>query len=539
MKKFLEIFLKIENVKTWRSNSLQTILKKYPKEGKGLYRHDELVEAYKELIKNNEIKVSKTVEERIRMKPTRTQSGVATVTVLMKPFACPGQCIFCPNEQGMPKSYISSEPGAQRALKNEFNPFNQTYNRIKALQNIGHNTDKIELIILGGTCSFYPEQYIVWFVKRCFDGMNSFGDNKYDKDIGLENISWNDLYEAQRVNESTICRNVGLVLETRPDYITEEEVIRLRKLGATKIQIGIQSLDDNILKLNRRGHSTKETEKAFELLRLAGFKIHAHWMPNLYGSDVKKDIKDYKKLWNREYHPDELKIYPTSIIKDTLLEKYYREGNYKPYTKKQLLDVFVNILPTTPRYTRLTRIVRDIPSDEIIDGNKSTNFRQIAEEEILKKGKKLQDIRSREIKDKDITWEDLKLETIKYQTTVSTEYFISYKTKETDKICSFLRLTLPKKDSYIEEIKGSAIIREVHVYGSLVNIGKDSSGEPQHLGLGKKMIKIAENISRKNKFKKLSVISAIGTKEYYRKRGFEDIELYMVKDINRKSYSLL
>ena len=531
MKNFKEIFLKIEDIKTWRENSLQTILKKYPKEGKGLYRHDELVEAYRTLTKNNEIPKSKVIEERIRMKPTRTQSGVATVTVLMKPFACPGQCIFCPNEQGMPKSYISSEPGAQRALKNEFDPYYQTYNRIKALQNIGHNTDKIELIILGGTCSFYPEQYIIWFVKRCFDAMNSFGITKYEKDSGIENISWELLLEAQRTNETTVCRNVGLVLETRPDYITEEEVIRFRKLGATKIQIGIQSLDDKILELNRRGHSTKETKKAFELLRLAGFKIHAHWMPNLYGSSVKKDISDYKKLWNKEYHPDELKIYPTSIIKDTLLEKYYREGSYKPYSREELLKLFVEILPNTPRYTRLTRIVRDIPSNEIIDGNKSTNFRQIAEEEIKRLKKKIEDIRNREIKDESVKWDDLELETIKYQTTVSTEYFISYKTKKTDKICSFLRLSLPKRDSYIKEIKGSAMIREVHVYGSLVNIGKGSSGESQHLGLGKKMIEIAENISRKNKFKKLSVISAIGTKEYYRKRGFDDMELYMKKDI--------
>lgn len=528
---FKEIFEQIQNTKVWRENSLQTILKKYPKEGKGLYRHDELIEAYRSLIKKKEIVSSKTIEERIRMKPTRTQSGVATVTVLMKPFACPGQCIFCPSDVRMPKSYIASEPGAQRALKNEFDPYYQTYNRIKALQNIGHNTDKIELIILGGTCSFYPEKYIIWFVKRCFDGMNSFGNTKYEKDTGVEKISWEELYKVQRINETTVCRNVGLVLETRPDYITEQEVIRLRKLGATKIQIGIQSLNDNILELNRRGHTTKDTKIAFELLRLAGFKIHAHWMPNLYGSNIKEDVKDYNRLWKKEYIPDELKIYPTSIIADTLLEKYYKEGNYKPYTREELLKLFVEILPKTPRYTRLTRIVRDIPSNQIVDGNKSTNFRQIAEEEIKRVGKKIQDIRSREIRDEEVKWDDLELETINYETTVSREFFISYKTKKTDKICSFLRLSLPKRESYIEEIKGSAMIREVHVYGSLVNIGKDSSGESQHLGLGKRMIEIAEDISRRNKFKKLSVISAIGTKEYYRKRGFDDMNLYMIKEI--------
>ena len=531
MNDFKEIFNRIENTKVWRVNTLQTILKKFPKEGKGLYRHDDLVKAYKELVKKNEIKGSKTVEERIRMKPTRTQSGVATVTVLMRPFMCPGMCIFCPNEPNMPKSYIASEPGAQRALTYEFDPYLQTYNRIKALQDIGHNTQKIELIILGGTCSVYPEKYIIWFVKRCFDAMNSFGSKNYEDDSGIDTVTWEQLEEVQRINESTVCRNVGLVLETRPDYITKDEVIRFRRLGATKIQIGLQSLDDDILNLNLRGHTTKESKKAFELLRLAGFKIHVHWMPNLYGSTVKKDIKDFKKLWSKEYSPDELKIYPTSIIRNTVLEKYFNEGKYTPYTHDELLKLFTEILPLTPRYNRLTRIVRDIPSNEILAGNKSSNFRQIAEEEIKKRGKRIEDIREREIKDESITWDDIELETIKYDTSVSKEYFISYKTKETDKICSFLRLSIPKKEGYIDEIKDSSMIREVHVYGTVVNIGKDSSGESQHLGLGKKMIEIAQEISLREGFKKISVITAIGTREYYKKRGFTNINLYMTKGI--------
>lgn len=529
MEDFKEIFQKIQNVKTWRENTLQTILKKYPKEGKGLYRHDELVAVYKELVNSKIIIPNKLIEERIRMKPTRTQSGVATVTVLMKPFMCPGKCIFCPNEPNMPKSYIASEPGAQRALKNDFDPYLQTYNRIKALQNIGHRTDKIELIVLGGTCSVYPQEYIIWFVKRCFDAMNSFGDISFSNDDGIENISWGKLEQTQRINETTVCRNVGLVLETRPDYLTKEEVIRLRRLGATKIQIGIQSLDEDILKLNMRGHGVQESKNAFELLRLAGFKIHAHWMPNLYGSSVKKDIKDFKKLWSKDFQPDELKIYPTSIIRNTLLEKYFKEGKYIPYTYEELLELFVNILPTTPRYCRLTRIVRDIPAEEIVSGNKSSNFRQIAEKEILKQRKRIQDIRSREIKDESITWDDIELESIKYDTSVSKEYFISYRTKKTDRICSFLRLSIPKKKTYIEELRGSSIIREVHVYGNVVDIGKDSSGESQHLGLGKKMIEIAEDISMKEGFKNISVISAIGTKEYYKNRGFEEDGLYMSK----------
>ena len=532
MDDFKKIFGEIGRLRCWREDSLQRILKRFPKEGRGLYRHDELVKAYRWLVKQNVLVRDEVVEKRIRMKPTRTLSGVATVAVLMKPFGCPGQCIFCPNEPNMPKSYIASEPGAQRASKHGFDPFAQVYNRIKALQNIGHNTDKVELIILGGTCSVYPERYLVWFVKRCFDAMNSFGTSRYNtEDEGIEAITWEKLLEVQKINETEVCRNVGLVLETRPDYITEEEVRRLRRLGATKVQIGIQSLNDKILRENRRGHTTKETKEAFKLLRLAGFKIHAHWMPNLFGSTVKKDIRDFKRLWKKEYLPDELKIYPTSIIKNTLLEQYYQDGKYKPYTKEELLSLFVNILPKTPRFVRLTRIIRDIPSNEIVDGNKLTNFREIAEKEIKKLNKKIQDIRSREIRGEKITWDNIELETIKYKTTVSTEYFISYKTKDTDKICAFLRLSIPKVKPFIKEISDSTMIREVHVYGPLVNIGEDGSGQSQHSGLGKRMIEIAQQISLDRGFQKMSVISAVGTKEYYRKRGFKDNSLYMTKEV--------
>ena len=531
MKEALQIFQDIEKQKKWKENSLQKILKKYPKDGKGLYRHDELVFSYQKLTTEGLLKKSKIVEERIKMKPIRTQSGVATITVLMKPYPCPGQCIFCPNEPNMPKSYISSEPGAQRALKHNFDPYDQTRYRIEALQNIGHSTDKIELIVLGGTCSTYPLKYQIWFVKRCFDAMNSFDIDYKIKDIKEKNIEWKDLEEVHKFNETAKCRNVGLVFETRPDYITEEEVIRLRRLGATKIQIGIQSLNDKVLGLNKRGHMLKETKRAFQLLRLAGFKIHAHIMPNLYGSNLKNDIKDFKKLWSKDYYPDELKIYPTSIIENTELDKLYKERKYKPYTKEELLKYFVNTLPHTPRFVRLTRIVRDIPSNEIIAGNKATNFRQIANKEIKRLGLKVEDIRSREIRDEQIGLDDIEEEIIKYSTSVSTEFFISYKTKDTDRICGFLRLSLPKKKTFIKELDNSSVIREVHVYGTLVNIGLDSSGEAQHLGLGKRLIGRAEEISKKNGFNIITVISAIGTRKYYQKRGFVQSELYMNKSL--------
>jgi elongator complex protein 3 len=535
----LEILTKIKESDKWDSNSLQKILKKYPKDNEGLFRNDELVAGYRYLLENRKVEQDKRIENRIRLKPVRTSSGVATVTVLTKPYPCPGTCIFCPNDPNMPKSYISSEPGAQRALSNRFDPYTQVLNRLIALNNIGHNIEKVELLILGGSWSAYQENYKLWFIKRCFEALNHMSKDHDDQFIqnfsSEEETTLEELEKEQLQNETAYCRNVGLVLETRPDLITEKEIIDLKRFGATKIQIGVQSLDNKILELNKIGRDERSSRNAFKLLRLAGFKIHAHWMPNLYGSTVERDIQDYKKLWNRHYCPDELKIYPTSIIENTYLYRIYKEGKYQPYTEEELLQVLIHTIPNTPRYCRLSRIIRDIPSDEIVDGNKKTNMRQIAEKKIIEMGGQLQDIRSREIRNEIVIEDDLKYEEITYQTTVSKEYFLSYRTKETDRICGFLRLSIPKKrysrNNHIEELRDSSIIREVHVYGKVVGISKDSTGEAQHLGLGKKLINKAENMSKMKGYSKINVISAIGTREYYKKRGFERGDLYMFKNL--------
>ncbi len=534
-KDFLEsIFEEIGNKKYWRENTLQKILKKYPKDGNKLFRHDELVAGY-EYLKIKDEKIS----ARIRLKPTRTNSGVATVTVLTKPYHCPGGCIFCPNDPSMPKSYISSEPGAQRALKNCFDPYAQVYNRLVALKNIGHNIEKVELLILGGSWSAYDaSHYQIPFVTACYMALNDVCHNTtgYVKPKeSLSHYTFEDLQKAQKQNETAYCRNVGLVFETRPDLISQEEVISLRKLGATKVQIGIQSLDDSIVSANHIGRSTKAVREAIKLLRLASFKIHAHWMPNLYKSTVRKDIRDYKKLWKKEVSPDELKIYPTSVVPNTYLAKLYAKGLYKPYSEEELINVLSHTMPSTPRYCRLSRIIRDIPSNEILGGNKKTNLRQIVEGYIQKNGKKLNDIRSREIRNENVDWDNLELDIIKYNTSIGKEYFLSYKTKDTDKICGFLRLSIPTKkymkENFIEELRDSSLIREVHVYGRVMSLDVDSSGESQHLGLGKKLIEKAEEITKKNNISSISVISAIGTREYYKKRGFEMGRLYMGKKI--------
>lgn len=571
---FQEILLIPDN--KWSYKKFHKILRNHPRDGSGIFSRNNLVEGYRYLSEVAGTEVDQKVLDRIKMRPTRTISGVTPVTVLTKPFPCPGKCIFCPNDVRMPKSYLRDEPGAQRAERNSFDPYLQTYNRLLALHNIGHNTSKVELIVLGGTWSFYPESYQIWFVKRCFDAMNDFGveDNRdkvkvqndfeeadkapnrkidggrksYNQIINevvhnkgkrliseTEMTTWESLESAHKLNENAKSHCVGLVIETRPDWINEAEIIKFRRLGATKIQIGIQSLDDKVMELNKRGHGRKETENAIRLLRLGGFKIHAHWMPNLYGSTVENDILDYKRLWEKQIQPDELKVYPTSIISNTGLYDLYKKGEYKPYTYEELLKVMTEIMPLTPRYCRLTRIVRDIPSTDIVAGNKLTNFRQIAELELERTEKKCQCIRCREIKGKSIRAEDLELETIEYMTEVGKEVFISYKTKSEDKIIGFLRLSLPEKslikNHFIEELQNSAMIREVHVYGSVVNIGIKQSQKSQHLGIGTKLVKLAEELASEDGFLRIAVISAIGTREYYKKLGFELEEMYMIKNL--------
>ncbi|MCA9380207.1 tRNA uridine(34) 5-carboxymethylaminomethyl modification radical SAM/GNAT enzyme Elp3, partial [Candidatus Dojkabacteria bacterium] len=434
---FKEISLIPDN--KWSYKKFHKILRNHPRDGSGMFSRNNLVEGYRYLSEIGGTEVDQRVLDRIKMRPTRTISGVTPVTVLTKPFPCPGKCIFCPNDVRMPKSYLRDEPGAQRAERNSFDPYLQTYNRLLALHNIGHNTSKVELIVLGGTWSFYPENYQIWFVKRCFDAMNDFGveDNRdkiivqndfeeadkapnrkidggrksYNQIINevvhnkgkrliseTEMSTWENLEDAHKQNENAQSRCIGLVIETRPDWINESEIVKFRRLGATKIQIGIQSLDDKVMELNKRGHGRKETENAIRLLRLGGFKVHAHWMPNLYGSTVENDILDYRRLWEKQIQPDELKVYPTSIISNTGLYDLYKKGEYKPYTYEELLKVMTEIMPLTPRYCRLTRIVRDIPSTDIVAGNKLTNFRQIAELELERTEKRCQCIRCREIK---------------------------------------------------------------------------------------------------------------------------------------------
>ncbi|HLA86650.1 MAG TPA: tRNA uridine(34) 5-carboxymethylaminomethyl modification radical SAM/GNAT enzyme Elp3 [Anaerolineales bacterium] len=502
------------------------------KRGGGYLTKAALVAAYKQMVAAGTLEPDGVLLESIRMKPMRTLSGVTTVTVLTKPYPCPGKCIFCPTDVRMPKSYLPDEPGAMRALEHQFDPYEQVHARIRALENLGHPTDKIELLILGGTWSSYKRDYQEWFVKRCFDAMNALTPTPLP--MGEGQIVEGELAKAQAINETATHRNVGLVIETRPDEINPDELRWLRHLGVTKVQMGAQSFDDHILEINKRGHAVECTRKATALLRAAGFKIVLHWMPNLLGATPALDRKDFANFW-QDFCPDEIKIYPNQLLANAELYEYWQRGEFHPYTTEELVQLIADIKPSIPRYCRVNRVIRDIPGNNVVEGNTRTSLRQDIQSEMKKRGTHCQCIRCREVRGKTVQSETLRLDDLTYQAGTAEEHFISFVTPD-DGLAGFMRLSLPAKDAPLtgmSDLDRAALIREVHVYGQSLAVGdrKQQTGAAQHLGLGTHLLEEAEAIARKNGFEKLAVISAIGTRHYYLDRGFERGEYYLVKKI--------
>ncbi len=592
----LDLLKQLEKNLPLSGDELQRLKKKYPQVNGHLFSQTDLITAYRALAGSHGLQAfNPQFVAQLQMKPIRTSSGVAPVTVLTKPYPCPGNCLFCPNDLRMPKSYLADEPGAQRAERNFFDPYLQVYRRLESLQAMGHTIDKVELIVLGGTWDYYPLAYQIWFIKECFRAMNEFGVNNDcqkieqlyenfskkseqlgffarssnpeknqiqleknlsaknktqrfnqiveelylgpEKAVGLDiyqQADWADLEVEQATNQKAQKRCVGLVLETRPDRITPQRVLQLRRLGCTKVQIGVQSLDDEVLAKNQRGHTVAQTKQAFALLRLAGFKIHIHWMANLYGSDPQKDQQDYLKIFaDPAFRPDEIKIYPCSLLASAPLVEKYQQGLWQPYTEEELLAVVSFALQNTPAYCRITRVIRDIPSQNIVVGNKKTNFRQIAQDYLAKLHQESQNIRAREIRREQFNLDDVVLDQIVYETAVSQEIFLQFILKNNQKILAFLRLSLPKKNQPIllPELNQSAMIREVHVYGVTAALGKKDQHLAQHGGFGSKLIIEAKKLAQAAGYQKLAVISAIGTKEYYQDRGFNQVSLYQICDL--------
>lgn len=498
------------------SRRYRNIMRAHARAGLPWLSKGQVLEVYETLCELGLFDFDPEVRTHLQMKPTRSQAGVTVVTVLTKPYPCPGKCIFCPTDVRMPKSYLHDEPGAQRAERHGFDPFEQTAVRIRALERIGHPAEKIELLILGGTWSSYRRDYQEWFVKRCLDAMN-----------GEESAT---LAEAQATNAVGPRRNVGLVVETRQDHIDVDELRWLRTLGVTKVQVGIQSMDDRVLALNQRGHDAQATRDAFRLLRLGGFKIHGHWMANLLGATPESDRADFERLWSdTAVRPDELKLYPCMLVANADLYDYWLRGEYRPYSEEELTELLADCKALVPRWVRLNRVIRDFPTTNVVAGNKKANLRQLAQQRLTERGQACHCIRCREIRRDSVTRAQLHLRVDSYATDATTEHFLSFETADA-RIAGFLRLSLPDRDQPhpLPELQDHAMIREVHVYGPALNLGDDSQGEAQHIGLGSELIAHAKSMARDAGYGRVAVISAIGTRDYYaRYHGFELDGLYM------------
>jgi len=566
-----EIILKLIKKGVAAPSFLARLKKKTAKKYRSqMATHAQLLKVYHKLVGNKTISENKNLANSLRKRAVRTLSGVAVVTVLTKPYPCPGECIFCPKEPGMPKSYLKNEPAANRAWLNKFDPYNQVAGRLKALADNGHPIEKIELIVLGGTWSAYPENYQYWFIKECFKAANGPSTplrsaqgilpEQTTKGSASKAKLHRSLKFEQRKNETAKRRIVGLTLETRPDHINLDEIKKMRDLGATRVELGVQSVYDDILKKSRRGHTISQTVEATKLLKDAGFKINYHIMLNLPSATPLRDRQMFKELFlNPDFQPDLLKIYPCAVLKSAQLYNLWRQKKYRPYSEKQLIKLLLDIKRIIPPFVRIQRIIRDIPAGDIVAGSKTSNLRQL----INNSGKaQCQCIRCRETRRPLLPEDKIKLFRQDYQASGGREIFLSFASPDQKKLYALLRLRIPKYllpeqamhlrgaskgikmafdyaasplrsgDNTLPILRNAALIRELHTYGQLVPIGDKSDKKAQHMGLGKQLMLEAERIVKKEtSLKKIAVISGIGAREYYKKLGYRLMEEYMIKSI--------
>ncbi|MFH1366835.1 MAG: tRNA uridine(34) 5-carboxymethylaminomethyl modification radical SAM/GNAT enzyme Elp3 [Patescibacteria group bacterium] len=542
LKKFIKALIRKKSVSL---PQLLQLKRKFAKEYRErLFSNITLLDAYRQMVKKGEIparggsasgrKRIERVEKLLKRREIRTLSGVSIITVLTKPYPCPGKCLYCPDEKGMPKSYLKNEPAAQRAFLNNFDPYKQVKMRLEALSKTGHPTDKIEMIVLGGSWTAYPEKYKTWFIKRLFEAGNGRPAS--------------DLTASQKSNERARHRIIGLSVETRPDLVTEKEAEKMRELGVTRVELGIQSIYSEVLKKINRGSSLDDTIKATKILKDFGFKVVYHLMPNLPGSTPIKDLRIFKVIFSDErFQPDMLKIYPCVVLKTAPLYKIYKQGKYKPYSQKVLNKLLINVKKIIPPYVRINRLIRDIPGGSIIAGNKITNLRQLLQNQNVK----CRCIRCREARGKIINEKDLILIKREYKASEGTEYFLSFETRDRRTLYAFLRLRLPNICPAQAETPAllsektmrvsapalspeTALIRELHTYGQSLPIRRRAGAYTrpkavQHAGLGHKLMLEAEKIAAKKGYHKIAVISGIGVRDYYRKMGYRLENTYMIK----------
>ncbi|MBI4359586.1 MAG: tRNA uridine(34) 5-carboxymethylaminomethyl modification radical SAM/GNAT enzyme Elp3 [Candidatus Jacksonbacteria bacterium] len=529
--------------------------------GVGMLANNKLRAMYRQAVDDGLIAPSPELEKLLIKRPIRTLSGVAPITLATKPFPCPGRCVYCPTDVRMPKSYLASQPAAARALRLKFDPYKQVQSRLETLYANGHSPEKCDLRILGGTWSFYPKRYQSWFVREMYHGLNKFNPNSKLKTQNLKlRLKTHTLIAVQKQNETAEHRCIGMSIETRPDWITMEEIRRFRKFGVTKVELGVQHLDRGVMDLIKRDHYKEDVARATKLLKDAGFKVAYHIMPNLPGSTPEMDIAMCKELFEDEsLRPDQLKIYPCVVLEKAALFEWYKRGEYKTYDDETLAGVIAEIKRHVPPYVRIERVYRDVPSDDIVDGSKHINIREFVQKRMRERGWECRCIRCREVRDLITNYKllitnnlpreksnarraELQLYVDTYSASEGTEYFISCESPNRKILYAFTRLRLPSSDTknQLTPLKNTAIIRELHTYGQLVPIQKrpgllygNRSLHTQHKGLGKQLLLKAEGIAKEEGYDTMSVISGVGVRGYYQKRGYELDEKwgYMVKKL--------
>lgn len=479
-----------------------------------------------EIPSNEEILQLASEEERkkvigvLQRRPSRSKSGVSIIAVMSSPEDCPNDsCLYCPSASDVPQSYVDDEPAVMRGQRNDFDGYKQVRNRLQQIELTGHPGTKIDLIVMGGTFPARDIKYQKEFVKRCYDGLNG-------------KIS-DSLTEAIQINETAEHRCIGLTIETRPDYCNEKEINRMLDYGTTRVELGVQIPDDDIYRTVKRGHRVEDVVRATKLLKDAGLKVTYHYMPNLPGSDPDKDLEYFKMLFaDTRFMPDSLKIYPTLVVSGSELEQWYKNGEYEPYAESELVELLARIKEEIPPWVRVMRLHRDVPRQHIVAGTEKSNLRQIVKKYMQEANMECRCIRCREVGrvEHELSSLNFELKERKYSASGGTEYFISWEDLEKDVVAAILRLRIP--DEPFREVigKDTAIVRELHVYGSEVDIDKNSS-EVQHSGYGRKLLERAEELASGHGLNKLAVISGVGARKYYEKYGYNREGVYMVKEV--------
>jgi elongator complex protein 3 len=445
-------------------------------------------------------------------KASRTISGVTPVAVMAKPFPCPGKCIYCPSSPEAPKSYTVESPAVLRARSCGFDAKKQVEVRLKTLAEMGHAQDKVELIIMGGTFVSYPRDYQYQFVKDCYDALNG--------------IASDSLEEAKRLNENAERRCVGLCIETRPDFCGDEEIRSMLDFGTTRVELGVQTLDDEIHSLTKRGHGIAEVISTTRLLRDYGFKVYYHWMPGLPGSIPEHDLELSRRLFQDErFRPDGLKLYPTLVVRGSELETWYRDNRYRPYRDEEMIDLLIAIKVLIPKYVRISRLMRDIPSKFIIAGSRDLALRGTIKKKMEQTGLRCSCIRCREYGHRlrsGCAIDKPRLTRMDYETFGGKEVFLSYE-DDNETLFGLLRLRMNER---------RALVRELHIFGPEVPVGARLERAAQHHGLGENLLREAEKIAREEfEADRLWVLSGVGAREYYRSLGYGLEGAYMVKEL--------